>query len=673
MKVLMTGATGFVGGRAARRLVQDMEVRAAVRQPSTALDELGVKQVQFTLEELDASLLDGVDVVVHTAATTMNDLDAARMINRVATRRLVDLALETGVSRFVYVSTTAVYDKQAVGDAVISEDAPLAEAGRVSRVYSVTKAESEAEVERGREQGLSTAILRPSAVLGAGPTSTWGARFPREWRAGTPRPLHPEETRGWIHVDDLAEGIALAAGGTAQVTANMVADHTLMANYIDGIRDMLGDVGDLPRPAGEPWRGTFAATRMREDLGCVPSRSFEQAMDEIAAYWADVDPSADRPERRATGCPTLRKGTRPMSTSPPSARTIDDQLGITVRLSSNESPFGPSPAAMRAAREALEDAHFYPDDTSGSLREALGSADGVPVDRVAVAAGSTPLLLDLIALATLDGGELVTFDKSFVAYTVGAVNARVRHVQAPVGGPATLDTAGYVRDPEALLDLVTPKTRVVIIDHPGNPSGAHLTGEELRALVERLPENLMVVIDEAYHHFGHGQAGYATAAELGLEHPGLVITRTFSKAHALAGLRAGYLVGPSGFVTGLEARRPRFNISTISQAAAIASLADTENVQRVVEGTIDGRHRLASGLRQLGIACTESLGNFVTVELGTPATPIVDAYRRVGIGVRPLEPYGMTEQIRVTVGKPSQIDIFLEASTTILAPVAASA
>ena len=357
-----------------------------------------------------------------------------------------------------------------------------------------------------------------------------------------------------------------------------------------------------------------------------------------------------------------------MPTSPPSARTIDQLRGITVRLSSNESAFGPSPAA----REALEDSRFYPDDASGALRAVLAAAEGVPVDKIAVAAGSTPLLLDIIELAAIDGGELLTFDKSFIAYAVGAANARARHVKAPVGGPATLDASGYGRDPDALLELVSPRTKVVIIDHPGNPSGAHLTGEQLRTLVDRLPEHLVVVIDEAYHHFGHGQCGYATAAELGLAHPGLVMTRTFSKVHALAGLRAGYLVGPTEVVAGIEARRPRFNISTVSQAAAIASLADTEHVRRVVEATVAGRRRLSSGLRELGVPCTESLGNFVTVELGTASPPIVDAYRRSGIGVRPLEPYGMTEQIRVTVGTSPQIDTFLATSASVLARVPSS-
>ena len=361
-----------------------------------------------------------------------------------------------------------------------------------------------------------------------------------------------------------------------------------------------------------------------------------------------------------------------MPTSRPSARTIDQQRGITVRLSSNESAYGPSPAAMRAARDALEDTRFYPDDANRALREALAEADGVDVDRIAVAAGSTPLLLDIIELAAIDGGELLTFDRAFVAYSVGAANARARHVKAPVGGPATHDLPGYMRDPEALLDLVSPRTKVVIIDNPGNPSGAHLTGDQLRGLVERLPEHLVVVVDEAYHHFGHGQSGYATTAELGLAHPGLVTVRTFSKAHALAGLRAGYLIGPTAFVAGIEARRPRFNIPTTSQAAAIASLADTDNVRRVVNATIAGRRRLTSGLRELGVACTESLGNFVTVELGTASPPIVDAYRRSGIGVRPLEPYGMTEQIRVTVGTSPQIDTFLATSASVLARVPSS-
>jgi histidinol-phosphate aminotransferase len=353
-----------------------------------------------------------------------------------------------------------------------------------------------------------------------------------------------------------------------------------------------------------------------------------------------------------------------------SASAVGPPPGMAVRLSSNESPFGPSPRAVAAANEAVAEANLYPDDQSVELRDALAELEGRSVDEVAVGTGSAALLMDLIAHECRDDDvSIATFERAFVVYRLGARNAGARYVEAATGGPATAGSDGYARDVDALLGVVDDTTRVVLVDNPGNPTGAHLTGDELRALVAGVPEHVTIVLDEAYHHFATGQRGYATAAELGLDHPRLLVLRTFSKAYALAGLRVGYLTGPAELVASLDAWRVRFNLNAPGQRAAIASLGDTDHLQRTIDGTLEGRQRMADGLRELGVPFTDGLGNFLTLELGTTAAPVVDAYAGHGVGVRPLAPYGMTEQLRVTVGTPDEVDAFLAASRDVLSEV----
>jgi histidinol-phosphate aminotransferase len=352
-----------------------------------------------------------------------------------------------------------------------------------------------------------------------------------------------------------------------------------------------------------------------------------------------------------------------------SSAAVGPPPGMRVRLSSNESPFGPSADAVAAATAVLSEAHLYPDDQSVALRAAIADHEGVTPERVAVGTGSAALLMDAIPHACVGGGEVLAFARSFIVYRLATRNAGASYVEVPTQGPATSGSDGYGRDVQALLEQVGPDTRVVVVDNPGNPTGAHLTGDDLRALVARVPDEVMIVIDEAYHQFALGQRGYATVAELGLEHPRLLTMRTFSKAYALAGVRIGYVLGEADLIAELDARRTRFNVTAPGQAAAIASLADHGHLRRTVEGTIAGRAVMAAGLRGLGVPTTEGLGNFVTVELGGPAAPIVTAYAEHGVGVRPLQPYGMPEQIRVTVGTPEEVEAFLAASREVLAGV----
>ena len=341
--------------------------------------------------------------------------------------------------------------------------------------------------------------------------------------------------------------------------------------------------------------------------------------------------------------------------------------GMKVRLSSNESAWGPSPRAVEAATRTVEEAHLYPDDQAVALRQAIAAHEAVELDQVSVGTGSAAVLMDVIEQTCTDGGEVLAFEKSFVVYRLGARNAGVPYVEAPTGGPATVDTPGWRRDPQALLDHVTDATRVVCIDNPGNPTGTHLTGEEVQSLVDALPEGVTVVLDEAYHHFAAGQQGYATAAELSLTHPRLLVMRTFSKAYGLAGMRVGYVTGPSELVGPVDQWRSRFNVPSPSQAAARAALDDHAHLERTIAGTLEGRERMQGWLTEHGVPFTPSLGNFVTIELGRPAAEVVEAFAAHEVGVRPLAPYGMGEQIRVSVGTPDEVDVFLAAAEDVLA------
>jgi 2-alkyl-3-oxoalkanoate reductase len=305
MRVLVTGATGFVGGRVAARLRErGDDVVAAVRTPSPTLEALGVEQVEIGLD-VSTEVLRGVDAVVHAAASVGPSMEDARVVNRDGTRRICEAALAAGTTRLVHISTTSVYDLAAIGDAEVGEDAPLATstsgespAGSAGNPYSVTKAEAEAEVIEVTARGLSTAILRPPAVLGAGPTSTWGTRVPRRLLEGNGPTRNPETTFGFVHVEDLVDATLAALDTDTRTTVNVVGGHTTVGDYLRAVAELLPGEIALPTPDADdaPWRGSYTTDRLESHLGVRPDRTFEEAMTEIAVSWRDGAPDeGERP------------------------------------------------------------------------------------------------------------------------------------------------------------------------------------------------------------------------------------------------------------------------------------------------------------------------------------------------------------------------------------------
>jgi 2-alkyl-3-oxoalkanoate reductase len=295
VRIAVTGATGFVGGRVAHRLTaRGDDVVALVRRPAPELEAAGITCRQVELTAITPDHLDGVDAIVHAAAGVGPDLDTARAVNRDGTRSLVDAALVAGTSRVVHISTTSVYDREAAGDDAIAEDAALVTDTQGSptvsssgSAYAITKAEAEVEVQRGIAAGLCAAILRPPAVLGAGPTSTWGTKVPQRVLDGEPVPGPRASTYGWVAIDDLVDATVAALGSTLIDTVNVVSGHVEVGDYLDAVAAMLpGD--PVPRPAdGTPWRGSYTTDRLPARFEVVAQRSFPDAMAEIAASWAD--------------------------------------------------------------------------------------------------------------------------------------------------------------------------------------------------------------------------------------------------------------------------------------------------------------------------------------------------------------------------------------------------
>jgi 2-alkyl-3-oxoalkanoate reductase len=299
--VLVTGATGFVGGRVARRLVgRGDDVIAVVRSPSDALSDLGVEQRIVSLGDLEGvqRAADQAGAIVHTAAVAGPDHETAHRVNVEGTQAVAGAALLSS-QRLVHVSTTSVYDLAKVGDVTVGEATPLVhrdgEAPPTSssgNAYATTKAAAEDAVVRAVRTGLAGVILRPPAVLGAGPTSTWGTRVPARIREGQGPAIHPESTFGWVHVEDLVDAVVAALDADAEVvrglTVNVVGGHVPFGDYRDAVTAFLGDVPPSPDVPADAWRGSYATDRLPANLDVRPHRTFEAAMDEIATSWQET-------------------------------------------------------------------------------------------------------------------------------------------------------------------------------------------------------------------------------------------------------------------------------------------------------------------------------------------------------------------------------------------------
>src|SRR3954469_14177549 len=308
---------------------------------------------------------------------------------------------------------------------------------------------------------------------------------------------------------------------------------------------------------------------------------------------------------------------------PPRAR---DGL-TTYKLSSNENPYPPLPGVVEAATAAAEQMNRYPDMGNAALYEALSDKLGVPADHLALATGSVALVYQLVQAFCEPGDEVVYAWRSFEAYPIAVATAGARSVQVPV-------TADGRHDLDSMAAAISDRTKAVLVCTPNNPTGPAVTQTELDAFLDRVPPQVLVVVDEAYVEFvrmADPVDGLATYRQ----RENVVRTRTFSKAYGLAGFRVGYAVAPAPLAAALRAVSLPFGVSHVAQAAAIASLEAQAELFVRVEDLVARRADLVARLREVGWDLPDAQGNFVWFPLGDRALDFAAACGEVGISVRP--------------------------------------
>ena len=335
---------------------------------------------------------------------------------------------------------------------------------------------------------------------------------------------------------------------------------------------------------------------------------------------------------------------------------VQRELGLdrVVKLASNEGPFGPFPKALQALADSAEGLNRYPDGGTYRLRAALAERHDLRFEEVAVGAGSDGLV-DCLTQAILEpGDEIVCGWPSFPSYVIDA-----RKVGAV---PRTVPLRDDRYDLEAMLEAVTPRTKIVYICHPNNPTGTMNTRAELDAYFERVPDHVLTVIDQAYFEY-IDDPDYPDAVEEYLKTGRrVVVLRTFSKIYGLAGLRVGYGLAPANVVTAIAKVRRAFDVTTPAQAAALASLDSPEELVRRRLANEEQRPVLERALREHDLApAGPAVANFLYAEVGDDARPLFEALLREGVIVRPLHGFGAPAAIRVTVGTAEENAFFAAA------------
>lgn len=373
---------------------------------------------------------------------------------------------------------------------------------------------------------------------------------------------------------------------------------------------------------------------------------------------AAASTSACEPDFASLATPGVRE-LRPYEPGRP-IEEVERELGLAdvVKLASNESPLGPGPLARAALEAAVGGVHRYPDGSGHRLKRELARLHSVPAAAITLGNGSNDVLDLAVRAFVSPGDEVVHSEHAFSIIEVAARSASARPVAAPAHA--------FGHDLEAMAAAVTPRTRLVYVANPNNPTGTWNTAAELEAFLARVPDDVLVMVDQAYAEYVE-RADYPDCIRWLERHPNLVVTRSFSKAYGLAGVRVGYAVSHPGAADYMNRVRHPFNVGSFGLAAALAALGDGEHLARSVALNRSGRARLEAGFDERGLARIPSLGNFVAVDVGGPAEEVFEGLLREGVIVRPLHGDGLPRHLRVSVGLEAELDRFFAALDRVLA------
>ena len=328
-----------------------------------------------------------------------------------------------------------------------------------------------------------------------------------------------------------------------------------------------------------------------------------------------------------------------------------------LKLASNENPLGPSPRALEAARSELERSHRYPEGTGRQLREALSRRLGLAENQLILGNGSTELVELLVR--TFQGSDScsVVPEGTFIMYRIAILAARGRLREVPLREQRI--------DPAAVAAACDAGTPLVFLANPNNPTGTYFTTPELEAYFRKVPRSVITVLDEAYCEYLQ-RPDYPSGLEALRQGKTVVVLRTFSKAHGLAGLRIGYGAGPPEIIQAMEKVRSPFNTNRVAQAAAVAALDDPEHLAATLATNRAGLDFLAAELTRRGVAFTPSVANFYLVHFQRDAIEVYRDLLKQGVIARPMGPYGFPCSLRVSIGTAVQNERFLRALDRVL-------
>jgi histidinol-phosphate aminotransferase len=338
---------------------------------------------------------------------------------------------------------------------------------------------------------------------------------------------------------------------------------------------------------------------------------------------------------------------------------LERELGITssIKLASNENPLGPSPKAVLAMHAAATNTHIYPDGSCYELKHALSKFLSVDSQQITVGNGSENIL-ELVCKAYLQTGDSAVISE----YAFLTIPLIIQSFGATI---LTAPAVNWGHNIDNMLAAIDEKTRVLFLVNPNNPTGTYTNKQDFTKLLNLVPPHVLVVLDEAYTEF-MSAPDYPQALEFLPHHPNLIISRTFSKAYGLAGIRIGYSISSPDIADILNRARLPFNVNSLAATAACAALADQEHVKQTIKLNTQGLQELEHGLQCLGLSYIPSLANFITIDVGDGPF-VYEQLLQEGVIVRALKAYNMPHHIRVTIGTSAQIQRFLTALEKVIA------
>lgn len=326
------------------------------------------------------------------------------------------------------------------------------------------------------------------------------------------------------------------------------------------------------------------------------------------------------------------------------ARELGLPAAEIIKLASNENPFGPSPLALAAMEKAIQQAHLYPDGNAFYLRRKLANKLGVEPENLIFGNGSNDII-EFVGHALLDkDSEVVVSQYCFAVYPI---------VTALFGAKlVTVPAKKFGHDLAAMVRAITPRTKIVFVANPNNPTGTHAEREEMVQIINSVPSHVLLVMDEAYIEFMDDAMDLLPLVRRG-DFPNLLLMRTFSKIYGLAGLRIGYGIGHPEFVAALEKIRQPFNTNALAQAAALAAIDDAEHISRTRANNAAGLRFYEHSFKQLGLEFVPSVTNFILVKVGN-GQRVFEGLQKRGVIARPMAGYQLPEWIRISIGTQAE-------------------